>query len=175
MASRRTFRSTRTRRNVRSILTVKPSSPSRRALRVVSGVLRYRIPLATVLQCGGRGCRRRDLGEDHDPETHLIPLVLDAAMGRKPEVRIFGTDYPTPDGTCVRDYIHVSDLASAHVVGLQALLVGKGRARRRSIWEQAAGTPFEKWSRQRDASRNQISWLRKQPGGKEIRPYLLLR
>jgi len=64
------------------------------------------------------------IGEDHDPETHLIPLVLDAAMGRKPEIRIFGTDYPTTDGTCVRDYIHVSDLASAHVVGLQALLAG---------------------------------------------------
>ena len=66
-----------------------------------------------------------ELGEDHDPETHLIPLVLDAAIGRKPEVRILGTDYPTPDGTCVRDYIHVSDLASAHVAGLQALLSGK--------------------------------------------------
>jgi len=66
-----------------------------------------------------------ELGEDHGPETHLIPLVLDAAMGRKPEVRILGTDYPTPDGTCVRDYIHVSDLASAHVAGLQALLSGK--------------------------------------------------
>ena len=62
------------------------------------------------------------IGEDHDPETHLIPLVLDAAMGRKPHIQIMGTDYPTPDGTCVRDYIHVSDLASAHVVGLQALL-----------------------------------------------------
>ena len=66
-----------------------------------------------------------ELGEDHDPETHLIPLVLDAAIGRKPEVRILGTDYPTPDGTCVRDFIHVSDLASAHVAGLQALLSGK--------------------------------------------------
>ena len=65
------------------------------------------------------------VGEDHDPETHLIPLVLDAAIGRKPEVRILGTDYPTPDGTCVRDFIHVSDLASAHVAGLQALLSGK--------------------------------------------------
>ena len=64
------------------------------------------------------------IGEDHDPETHLIPLVLDAAMGRRPEVRILGTDYPTPDGTCRRDYIHVTDLASAHVVGLQALLKG---------------------------------------------------
>jgi UDP-glucose-4-epimerase GalE len=63
-----------------------------------------------------------DFGEDHDPETHLIPLVLDAASGRRTEVQIFGTDYPTPDGTCLRDYIHVSDLAEAHVVGLQALM-----------------------------------------------------
>jgi UDP-glucose 4-epimerase len=66
-----------------------------------------------------------DIGEDHDPETHLIPLVLDAAMGRRPEVCILGTDYPTPDGTCIRDYIHVSDLAAAHVVGLNALLGGQ--------------------------------------------------
>jgi UDP-glucose 4-epimerase len=54
-------------------------------------------------------------GEDHDPETHLIPLVLQAAAGRRDEIKIFGTDYDTPDGTCVRDYIHVSDLADAHV------------------------------------------------------------
>lgn len=66
-----------------------------------------------------------DIGEDHSPETHLIPLILDAALGRLPEVRILGTDYPTPDGTCVRDYIHVSDLATAHVVGLKALLSRK--------------------------------------------------
>jgi UDP-glucose-4-epimerase GalE len=63
-----------------------------------------------------------EFGEDHNPETHLIPLVLDAAAGRKPEARILGTDYPTPDGTCLRDYIHVTDLARAHVVGLQALM-----------------------------------------------------
>jgi UDP-glucose 4-epimerase len=62
------------------------------------------------------------VGEHHDPETHLIPLVLDAAMGRRPDVQILGTDYPTPDGTCVRDYIHVTDLAAAHVAGLKALL-----------------------------------------------------
>jgi len=65
------------------------------------------------------------IGEHHDPESHLIPLVLDAAMGRRSEIQILGTDYPTPDGTCVRDYIHVSDLASAHVVGLQALMAGE--------------------------------------------------
>lgn len=60
-------------------------------------------------------------GEDHDPETHLIPLVLQAAAGRRREVTIFGEDYPTPDGTCVRDYIHVVDLARAHVLALAAL------------------------------------------------------
>jgi UDP-glucose-4-epimerase GalE len=67
----------------------------------------------------------REVGEDHHPETHLIPLVLDAAMGRKTEVRIFGTDYPTPDGTCLRDYIHVTDLAAAHVRGLALLMDGQ--------------------------------------------------
>lgn len=61
------------------------------------------------------------LGEDHDPETHLIPLVIDAALGRRPEIVVFGTDYPTPDGTCVRDYIHVSDLAQAHLCALAQL------------------------------------------------------
>ena len=60
-------------------------------------------------------------GEDHDPETHLIPLVLRAAAGLLPVVTIFGDDYPTPDGTCVRDYIHVEDLARAHVLALGAL------------------------------------------------------
>jgi len=62
------------------------------------------------------------LGEDHNPETHLIPLVLMAAMGKRESVSVFGTDYPTIDGTCVRDYIHVTDLASAHVLGLDYLL-----------------------------------------------------
>lgn len=61
-------------------------------------------------------------GEDHSPETHLIPLVLEAAAGLRPFVNIYGTDYPTEDGTCIRDYIHVTDLASAHVKGLQRLL-----------------------------------------------------
>ena len=64
------------------------------------------------------------LGEDHTPETHLIPLVLFAALARRESVSIFGTDYPTPDGTCIRDYIHVSDLAAAHVLGLEYLLQG---------------------------------------------------
>lgn len=62
-----------------------------------------------------------ETGEDHDPETHLIPLVLDAAAGKRPDVTVFGSDHPTPDGTCIRDYIHVTDLAQAHVLALQAL------------------------------------------------------
>jgi UDP-glucose 4-epimerase len=62
-----------------------------------------------------------EIGEDHDPETHLIPLALDAALGRKDFVRIFGTNYDTPDGTCIRDYIHVTDLANVHVIGLERL------------------------------------------------------
>jgi UDP-glucose-4-epimerase GalE len=65
------------------------------------------------------------IGEDHDPETHLIPLVIYAAMGKRPCIEIFGTDYPTPDGTCIRDYIHVDDLAEAHLLALERLEPGK--------------------------------------------------
>lgn len=66
-----------------------------------------------------------EIGELHDPETHLIPLALRAAAGLGPELQVFGSDYPTPDGTCVRDYIHVNDLASAHVKALEHLKAGK--------------------------------------------------
>ena len=62
-----------------------------------------------------------EIGEDHTPESHLIPLVLDAALGRRDHLEIFGTDYDTPDGTCIRDYIHVSDLADAHLLALEYL------------------------------------------------------
>ena len=64
------------------------------------------------------------IGEDHDPETHLIPLVLEVALGRRKEVLVFGDDYPTPDGTCIRDYIHVDDLATAHIAALERLEPG---------------------------------------------------
>ncbi len=64
------------------------------------------------------------IGEDHDPETHLIPLVLQVALGQREQIDIFGTDYPTPDGTCIRDYIHVDDLASAHLSALEKLSDG---------------------------------------------------
>lgn len=66
------------------------------------------------------------IGEDHDPETHLIPLVLDVALGKRDEILIFGDDYPTPDGTCVRDYIHVDDLATAHIAAMERLVPGEG-------------------------------------------------
>jgi UDP-glucose 4-epimerase len=78
-----------------------------------SAVLRYFN--AAGADPGGR------LGEDHDPETHLIPLAIDAVLGRRPSLQLFGTDYPTPDGTCIRDYIHVADLAEAHLLALDRL------------------------------------------------------
>jgi UDP-arabinose 4-epimerase len=65
-----------------------------------------------------------DIGEDHTPETHLVPLALEAAAGKRGPLTVFGTDYATPDGTCIRDYIHVTDLAQAHVKALQALEQG---------------------------------------------------
>lgn len=65
-----------------------------------------------------------NLGEDHTPETHLIPLVLQTALGKREAIYIYGTDYDTPDGTCIRDYIHVVDLAQAHILGLEHLLKG---------------------------------------------------
>jgi UDP-glucose-4-epimerase GalE len=66
------------------------------------------------------------IGEDHQPETHLIPLALQVALGQRPHLDVFGDDYPTPDGTCIRDYIHVDDLAEAHVLALHQLQPGQG-------------------------------------------------
>lgn len=62
-----------------------------------------------------------DIGESHNPETHLIPIVLQAAVGKRPSIKVFGNDYPTPDGTCVRDYVHVNDLANAHILALEKM------------------------------------------------------
>ena len=67
-----------------------------------------------------------DLGEDHDPETHLIPILLQVALGQRPHIAIYGDDYPTPDGTCIRDYIHVDDLSDAHIRALDLLEPGQG-------------------------------------------------
>jgi UDP-glucose 4-epimerase len=75
-------------------------------------------------------------GEDHRPETHLIPIVLQAAMGQRGAVPLYGTDYPTPDGTCIRDYIHVTDLAAAHILALERLEAGSG------VYNLGSGTGF---------------------------------
>src|SRR6056297_2351923 len=65
-----------------------------------------------------------EIGEDHEPESHLIPLILQVPLGKREHISIFGTDYPTKDGTCIRDYIHVSDLASAHILSLEKMMNG---------------------------------------------------
>jgi UDP-arabinose 4-epimerase len=70
-----------------------------------------------------------EIGEVHDPETHLVPLVIQAALGIRPSISVFGTDYPTPDGTCQRDYIHVTDLGTAHVAALRYLMEGGASTR----------------------------------------------
>jgi UDP-glucose 4-epimerase len=76
-------------------------------------------------------------GEAHEPESHLIPLILDVALGRRQSIKIFGQDYPTPDGTCIRDYVHVGDLADAHLLAFEALA-----ARSRLIYNLGNGKGF---------------------------------
>ncbi len=84
---------------------------------------------ATLRYFNVAGCDRQSrVGEDHRPETHLIPICLEVAQGKRPSVTIFGTDYETPDGTCIRDYVHVDDLIDAHVVVMNALKPGEGRS-----------------------------------------------
>jgi len=80
-------------------------------------------------------------GEDHEPESHLIPLILDVALGRRQSIRIYGDDYQTPDGTCIRDYIHVSDLADAHLLALKAL-ESEAAAKSRLIFNLGNGKGF---------------------------------
>ena len=85
-----------------------------------------------------------DRGEAHEPETHIIPLILDVALGRRESINIYGDDYPTPDGTCIRDYVHVLDLADAHILALEALLKQQdGPARQPSmIYNLGNGSGF---------------------------------
>jgi UDP-glucose 4-epimerase len=92
------------------------------------------------------------LGEDHRPESHLVPLVIDAALGRRPALDVFGDDYATPDGTCIRDYVHVSDLATAHLLAVEALQQGS------VVWNLGNGAGHS--VRQVIASVERISGLR---------------
>ena len=80
-------------------------------------------------------------GEDHEPESHLIPLILDVALGRRQSIRVYGDDYATPDGTCIRDYIHVSDLADAHMLAVKAL-EGDAAAKSRLVFNLGNGQGF---------------------------------
>lgn len=110
-----------------------PINPYGRTKLVVEGVLRdyahaYGLGFTALRYFNASGASADGtIGEDHEPETHLIPLVLQVALGQRPHIEIFGTDYPTPDGTCVRDYIHVEDLADAHIRALDVLRDGDAR------------------------------------------------
>lgn len=85
----------------------------------------WKLKSAALRYFNASGCSTDGkIGEDHDPETHLIPLVLQAIKGEIPQLTVFGTDYPTPDGTCIRDYIHVEDLARAHLSAMRHLMDG---------------------------------------------------
>jgi UDP-glucose 4-epimerase len=109
-----------------------PVSPYGRSKLMVEHILQD-VPLgwkkfkfAALRYFNASGCAMDGtLGEDHDPETHLIPVVLQSILGVKPAVTVFGTDYPTPDGTNVRDYIHVDDLADAHILAMEKLTEGQ--------------------------------------------------
>lgn len=104
-----------------------PISPYGRGKLMVEQILRdyslaYGLKYASLRYFNAAGADPDgELGENHQPETHLIPLILDAALGLREDIEIFGTDYPTPDGTCIRDYIHVTDLADAHIKAMKYL------------------------------------------------------
>ncbi|HYR06937.1 MAG TPA: UDP-glucose 4-epimerase GalE [Longimicrobium sp.] len=105
---------------------IEPGSPYGESKFILERILRWMddrfgMRYAALRYFNAAGAVSPELGEDHDPETHLIPIVLQVALGQREKVTIYGDDYDTPDGTCVRDYIHVSDLADAHVRALRAL------------------------------------------------------
>lgn len=109
-----------------------PVSPYGRSKWMVEQILQDQIAadrnfcFAALRYFNASGCAMDgSLGEDHDPETHLIPVVLQAIMGLRPRITVFGTDYPTRDGTNIRDYIHVDDLADAHIAAMERLEAGK--------------------------------------------------
>ncbi len=93
----------------------------------------YKIPSIVFRYFNAAGCDpNARIGENHNPETHLIPLILQTILGKRPFFEIYGDDYPTSDGTCIRDFIHVSDLAKAHILGLKELLNNKENYRNKS-------------------------------------------
>lgn len=104
-----------------------PINPYGRSKRIVEQMLRdyghaYGLASVALRYFNAAGASlRHDIGEDHHPETHLIPILLQVALGQRPHMTIFGDDYPTEDGTCVRDYTHVDDLASAHLLAIEQL------------------------------------------------------
>ena len=102
------------------------STGNRRRYGLAAVSLRY-FNVAGAHRTGARGAHATLIGERHDPETHLIPIALDVAAGHRPSLQLYGTDYPTFDGTCVRDYIHVTDLAEAHLRALAAMDAGTHR------------------------------------------------
>lgn len=108
-----------------------PINPYGRSKRMIEQILAdyakaYELNYVVLRYFNAAGAHETaEIGEDHEPETHLIPIILQHLAGKRKTVSIFGTDYDTPDGTCIRDYIHVSDLASAHILALNALLEGK--------------------------------------------------
>lgn len=102
-----------------------PGSPYGESKFFIERILRWYqethgLKYAALRYFNAAGCTERR-GEDHDPETHLIPLILQVALGQRADIKIFGDDYQTPDGTCIRDYIHVADLAEAHILALEGL------------------------------------------------------
>ena len=111
---------------------IRPESVYGSSKQMVEGMLQWLaategLGYAALRYFNAAGASAR-FGEDHQPETHLIPLVLQVALGQREEIAIFGDDYPTPDGTAVRDYVHVLDLAEAHVRALEALAPGEARS-----------------------------------------------
>ncbi len=110
----------------------KPVSPYGRSKLMVEEILtdhlaaKPEFSFAALRYFNASGCAMDgEIGEDHDPETHLIPVILQAIMGIQPKLTVFGTDYPTPDGTNVRDYIHVDDLSDAHILAMEKLAPGQ--------------------------------------------------
>lgn len=104
-----------------------PINPYGHSKLAVEGMCRYqsragKLAFAALRYFNACGAgQNATIGEDHRPESHLIPLIIQAAMGKRPEIKIYGTDYPTPDGTCIRDYIHIEDLCRAHLLALDKL------------------------------------------------------